>query len=212
MVNNLFANISNQNLEKLLKLLRADTFTCKKGVSLSYLMNDNFVGIVLEGYLEVIKRDYEGHRSIIETLEPMQVFGTTISSLNSPDYDIETILDSKIILIDYNNILNFLEKGNHSYQKFLTNLLVIVTNKISEKNERIAILTQKSIRNKLLEYFKITSLKNNSRHIYIPTTYSELAEYLAVDRSAMSRELKNLQNEGFIDIKNKKITLLYETT
>lgn len=211
-MNNLFANISNQNLEKLLKLLRADTFTCKKGVSLSYLMNDNFVGIVLEGYLEVIKRDYEGHRSIIETLEPMQVFGTTISSLNSPDYDIETILDSKILLIDYNNILNFLEKGNHSYQKFLTNLLVIVTNKISEKNERIAILTQKSIRNKLLEYFKITSLKNNSRHIYIPTTYSELAEYLAVDRSAMSRELKNLQNEGFIDIKNKKITLLYETT
>lgn len=211
-MNNLFANISNQNLEKLLKLLRADTFTCKKGVSLSYLMNDNFVGIVLEGYLEVIKRDYEGHRSIIETLEPMQVFGTTISSLNSPDYDIETILDSKIILIDYNNILNFLEKGNHSYQKFLTNLLVIVTNKISEKNERIAILTQKSIRNKLLEYFKITSLKNNSRHIYIPTTYSELSEYLAVDRSAMSRELKNLQNEGFIDIKNKKITLLYETT
>ena len=211
-MNNLFANISNQNLEKLLKLLRADTFTCKKGVSLSYLMNDNFVGIVLKGYLEVIKRDYEGHRSIIETLEPMQVFGTTISSLNSPDYDIETILDSKIILIDYNNILNFLEKGNHSYQKFLTNLLVIVTNKISEKNERIAILTQKSIRNKLLEYFKITSLKNNSRHIYIPTTYTELAEYLAVDRSAMSRELKNLQNEGFIDIKNKKITLLYETT
>lgn len=211
-MNNLFANISNQNLEKLLKLLRADTFTCKKGVSLSYLMNDNFVGIVLEGYLEVIKRDYEGHRSIIETLEPMQVFGTTISSLNSYDYDIETILDSKIILIDYNNILNFLEKGNHSYQKFLTNLLVIVTNKISEKNERIAILTQKSIRNKLLEYFKITSLKNNSRHIYIPTTYSELAEYLAVDRSAMSRELKNLKNEGFIDIKNKKITLLYETT
>lgn len=211
-MNNLFANISNQNLEKLLKLLRADTFTCKKGVSLSYLMNDNFVGIVLEGYLEVIKRDYEGHRSIIETLEPTQVFGTTISSLNSPDYDIETILDSKIILIDYNNILNFLEKGNHSYQSFLTNLLVIVTNKISEKNERIAILTQKSIRNKLLEYFKITSLKNNSRHIYIPTTYSELAEYLAVDRSAMSRELKNLQNEGFIDIKNKKITLLYETT
>ena len=211
-MNNLFANISNQNLEKLLKLLRADTFTCKKGVSLSYLINDNFVGIVLEGYLEVIKRDYEGHRSIIETLEPMQVFGTTISSLNSPYYDIETILDSKIILIDYNNILNFLEKGNHSYQKFLTNLLVIVTNKISEKNERITILTQKSIRNKLLEYFKITSLKNNSRHIYIPTTYTELAEYLAVDRSAMSRELKNLQNEGFIDIKNKKITLLYETT
>lgn len=88
----------------------------------------------------------------------------------------------------------------------------MVTNKISEKNERITILTQKSIRNKLLEYFKITSLKNNSRHIYIPTTYTELAEYLAVDRSAMSRELKNLKNEGFIDIKNKKITLLYETT
>ena len=177
-MNNLFANISNQNLEKLLKLLRADTFTCKKGVSLSYLINDNFVGIVLEGYLEVIKRDYEGHRSIIETLEPMQVFGTTISSLNSPDYDIETILDSKIILIDYNNILNFLEKGNHSYQKFLTNLLVIVTNKISEKNERITILTQKSIRNKLfllLPY--MLSCMNDTRSLLIQMDSSYLKKY-----------------------------------
>ena len=74
---------------------------------------------------------------------------------------------------------------------------------------RIEILTKKTIRNKLLEYFKIVSTKNNSKNIYLPFTFTDLADYLAIDRSAMTRELKNLKGEGFIEIKGKRITLLY---
>ena len=53
------------------------------------------------------------------------------------------------------------------------------------------------------------SLKNKSKIIYLPFSFTDLADYLAIDRCAMSRELKNLKNEGFIEIKNKKIHLLY---
>ena len=69
------------------------------------------------------------------------------------------------------------------------------------------ILTNKTIRNKLLAYFKIMSRKNNSRVIYLPYNYTDLADYLAIDRSAMYRELKNLKEEGLIEVKNKRITL-----
>ena len=82
-------------------------------------------------------------------------------------------------------------------------------NSINDKNNRIEILTKKTIRNRLLEYFKIVSLKNKSKNIYLPFTFTDLADYLAIDRSAMTRELKNLKEEGFIEIKNKRITLLY---
>ena len=61
----------------------------------------------------------------------------------------------------------------------------------------------------MLEYFRIISKKNGSKHIYLPFSFSEFANYLAVDRCAMSRELKNLKEEGFIELKAKKITLLY---
>ena len=78
-----------------------------------------------------------------------------------------------------------------------------------ERNEHIEILSERSIRNKLLEYFNINSKKNGSRYIYLPFNFSDLANYLAIDRSAMSRELSYLKEEGFISIKGKKITLLY---
>ena len=91
----------------------------------------------------------------------------------------------------------------------MPNFLVILTSKLRGQNERIEILSQKSIRNKLLTYFEIMSKKNNSKNIYLPYTFSDLAAYLAVDRSAMSRELNNLKKEGFISVKHRLITLLY---
>ena len=54
------------------------------------------------------------------------------------------------------------------------------------------------------------SKKHGSKHIYLPFTFTALADYLAIDRTAMSRELKNLKDEGFIEIKNKRIDLLYD--
>ena len=84
-------------------------------------------------------------------------------------------------------------------------------NTVNNANNRIEILTNKTIRNKLLVYFKQISKKNKSKIIYLPYNYTDLADYLGVDRSAMYRELKNLKEEGLIELKNKKITLnLYE--
>ena len=80
---------------------------------------------------------------------------------------------------------------------------------ITKNNKiRIEILTKKSIKEKLLEYFRLTY--PNSRIIYLQNSITELAIYLGVNRSALSRELGNLKEEGIIDIKNKKITLLYK--
>ena len=80
---------------------------------------------------------------------------------------------------------------------------------MQEKNERIGILTKKTIRDKLLEYFRIRSRKTGSRNIYLPFTFKELADYLAVDRSAMSRELSYLKDEGLIETIGKRIVLKY---
>jgi len=63
-----------------------------------------------------------------------------------------------------------------------------------------------------LSYFEIMSTRNNSKTIYLPFGFSELADYLAVNRSALMREIKSLKEEGFIESKNKKIRLLYYNT
>ena len=75
---------------------------------------------------------------------------------------------------------------------------------------RIRILEKKQIRDKLLEFFDIEYKKSHSKFIYLPFSLKDLADYIAVNRSAMFRELKHLKDEKFIEIKDKRITLLYK--
>ncbi len=209
----IFDKISVKNKIKLLRLLEANTISYKMNEHiLSTMKNDNSIGIIVSGNAQIIRTDHNGIRTIIEDLEEEDVFGTLISSLKNNEYEIITKEDTIIILIDFLHIINYTDSGKSFYNQFIKNLLLIITSKIEEKNERIAILTKKTIRNKLLEYFSIRSKKYGSRYVYLPFNFTDLADYLAIDRSAMSRELKYLKEEGFIEIKGKRITLLYDVS
>ena len=203
----LFYEINAREKEKILTYLEAHTLTFKKNMTiLGSVKQENIISIIVSGHLQIVKTDYNGNRTIMEELFENDIFGTTISSINNDEYSIITKEDSKIIIIYFNEILN--NDLNYTYfNQFLKNLLNIVTKKINSNNERMEILTNKTIRNKLLAYFRIMSRKNNSRVIYLPYNYIDLADYLAIDRSAMYRELKNLKEEGLIEVKNKRITL-----
>lgn len=206
---NPFNNITDKQKDKLLKLLEAVTLNIKKNSSvLSSIKNDNFIGIILEGRIQIIKTDYNGNRTIIEELKENGMFGTKISSLSNQEYDVITKEDAKIIMIDYERIINNDNQTSY-YNQFIKNILEIIISITNEKNNRIEILTKKNIRNKLLEYFSIVSKTNKSKNIYLSSTLTDLADYLAIDRCAMMRELKYLKEEGFIEVKKQKITLLY---
>lgn len=203
----LFYGISNREKEKILTFLEANTLSFKKNMTiLGSVKQENIIGIVINGYIQIIKTDYNGNRTIMEELFEEDIFGSSISSIKNNEYSIITKEDSKIVIIYFDEIIN--NDLNYVYfNQFLKNLLKIITKKINSNNDRMEILTNKTIRNKLLAYFKIMSRKNNSRVIYLPYNYTDLADYLAIDRSAMYRELKNLKEEGLIEVKNKRITL-----
>lgn len=203
----LFYEINAREKEKILAYLEANTLSFKKNMTiLGSVKQENIISIVVNGHLQIVKTDYNGNRTIMEELFENDIFGSTISSINNDEYSIITKEDSKIIIIYFDEIIN--NDLNYSYfNQFLKNLLKIITKKINSNNDRMEILTNKTIRNKLLAYFRIMSKKNNSRVIYLPYNYIDLADYLAIDRSAMYRELKNLKEEGLIEVKNKRITL-----
>ena len=206
----LFKDITPNNKGKLLKLLETSNFTYQKGVNIAYLFKDKeSIGLVLSGSLDIIRIDYNGTRTIIETIYEEEILGTSLTSLLSNDYEIITREDTKILWLDYNVILGINDIKYTYYNQFIKNLLMIALEKNTLKHERIEILTQKTIRNKLLEYFRIEALKNRSKIIYLKSTWQDLADYLAIDRCAMTRELKYLKEEGFISVKGRVITLLY---
>ena len=90
----------------------------------------------------------------------------------------------------------------------MQNIFDIQNNRYKDINERIRVLEKKTIRDKLLEYFDIEYKKTFMKTIELPFNLKDLADYLAVNRSAMFRELKNLKEDKIISIKGNKITLL----
>ena len=207
----LFDSINTRNKEKLEKLFETQTLHVKKNTSvLASIPGEHLIGYVVSGYLEIIKNDSNGSKFIIEEVLDEDTFNTSILAFNKNEYDIIAKEDSTILIIDYQRIIHVEDCNKDYYLQFIKNLLEITLVKTQEKNERIEILTKKTIRNRLLEYFSIMSNKHGSKFIYLPYNFTDLADYLAIDRCAMSRELKNLKEEGFIEIKGKRITLLYE--
>ena len=81
--------------------------------------------------------------------------------------------------------------------------------KLNQNYERIQLLTKKTIREKLLDYFKMTSRKKNSKSFKLDMSLSDLADYLSTDRSALMRELKHLKEDKIIDVDGKTFKLLF---
>ena len=203
-MNELFKNIDEANKIRILQALETYTRKYKKNeIILSSVKNEDIICILLTGHIEIIKNDVSGNTSVIEDINEGEIFGSISANISSSDYEIITKEDSEIIIMELDNIIKYSDN-----QIFLKNLLQVFYNKIKEFNNRIEILTNKTIRDKLLAYFNIMS-KNNNRIIYLPFSYSDLAYYLAINRSAMTREMKLLKEEGLIEVKGRKIKLLY---
>ena len=205
-----FDKISKNNVEKLLKLLEAHTIIFNKDTIISKSFIDKkTVGIITKGYIHVIRNSYDGNDIVVEEFEEDDIIASSISYVESSEYELISKEETHIILFDEDTLMNIEDTSKTYYNQFIKNLFLILNEKNKIKNERLQIITKKSIRDKLLEYFYINRKKTGSNNIYLPYNYTSFADYLGVNRSALMRELKNLKDEGFIESKGHKIKLLY---
>lgn len=205
----LFDNIEENDIKKMLKCFNSKKRAFKKdSTALSNIRNTNLIGIILKGTANLVKYDYNGNRTIIEKLSKDSVFGEAFSS-NNGEMSLITTSPCEILFIDYAQIITRCKKNCPYHTIFIDNMLQLLATKIITMNERIDILAKRSIRDKLLAYFDITSRNKLSKTFTLSFSYTDLADYLSIDRSAMMRELKNLRDEGFIETKGKRISLKY---
>lgn len=205
-----FRKINDFDKKLLLKALEATSLHLHASQSISSAIRMNHVfGIVDKGYVQIIKSDYYGNKIILEELYKNAVFGSILSFTINDECEILAKDESDLIFFDASALYNRQNEEEY-YRQFKTNLLEIFTMIIALRNERIRILTNKTIRNKLLDYFELLSKKSGSTTIRIPFTFTDMADYLAIDRSAMTRELKKMKEEKVIQIetKSRKIKLL----
>ena len=199
----------NLDEKKFLSTLQSNTIFYKNNQTIAYSLGDrNVIGIIEEGSANLVRFDYNGERTIVEELYSGDIFSDMFYSSTNSELLVIATSDCKVTFVSYDELINKAQTSINALS-FLDNLINLITDKLVKRNERIELLTTRTIRNKLLAYFELQTKKVNSKSFDLEYTYTDLADYLAIDRSAMMRELKHLKEDGFINDINRKITLLY---
>lgn len=207
----LFSDILPDDLESLLKCLGAKTKVYKKGDYINYAGNDvTSVGIMLSGNVDIIKEDCFGRRMVLTSISEADLFGEVFAcaGIKKSPVSVYSTTDSEIMFIDYNRIMNTCSNLCDFHNKIIQNMIRLIAKKNLILNKKIDFLLIKGLREKLVLYlFEHYNLQRNLS-FKIPIDRVGLADYLNVDRSAMSRELCKMRDEGLISFNKNNFTLI----
>ncbi len=211
MNNPLFQNISPDEIPVMLKRLHAYTKAYQKEEYIKYAGDPvDFIGIVQSGSIHVLQDDYYGNRNITASISEGSLFGEAFACAGIPilPVDIVAAEDCSITFLNAKAILNTCDNGCKFHHTLVQNLLGIVAQKNIYLNQKIKYTSRKTTREKLMAYLTDQATKKGSNDFTIPFNRQELADYLGVERSAMSTELGQLVKLGVLQTQRSHFTLL----
>lgn len=207
----LFDEISSDDMAAMLSCLKAVTNKYKKG-SAVFLEGDPVgrVGILLSGKVHIVREDYYGNRNIVAEITAGEMFGEVFACADIESMPVSVFAEeeSEIMFIDCSHVMETCGKGCGFHNALVKNLLKIVARKTLILNRKIDFLSKRSTREKLLAYLSAQAKKAGSSEFTIPFNRRELADFLCVDRSAMSSELSRMQRDGLIRYDRSRFRLL----
>ena len=207
----LFDRIGDESLKEMLGCLNAKECSYKKGDAV-FAEGDKakYLGIVLEGSVQLVRVDYYGNRSILANIEPPQLFGEAFAcaGLKSLPVDAVAAADTRILLLDAQRIARPCGNACPCHGQTILNLLHIVAKKNLVLHQKIEITSKRSTREKLMTYLLLQAKNAKSHTFTVPYDRQELADYLEVDRSGLSAEISKLRNEKVLECRRSTFTLL----
>lgn len=208
----LFDGINESQIKNLNSCLNAREVKYKSGEEIcSFNKTQNTFGVVLNGKAYVKKLDSNGNIFILETLPKNSVFSDSLSytATDSNYISIYAYEPTTVLFLDIKCIFKRCEKACEHHSTFIYNLMLYIVNKSKILSQRIEILSNKTIKDKLLSYFSLLiNGQGGSTTFTVPMSYTNLAEYLCIDRSAMMRELKKLNDDGIISSHKRQVTII----
>lgn len=205
----LFDGIKDEQLADAIKLLNG---RIKKVVKDDYIVQlggtIQYAGLLLKGKIESSFQNENFDQITMHTFTGGYLFGEGLvinHAKNSP-VQVRAVEDSVVLFIDLEMIYAAAEKS--PIRNILArNLIKSLAKKNLILNQKVRILSQKSLRDRIFIYLR-TLPKDKDGYVRIPFTQTALAEYLGVNRSALSRELGRMQNEGLLVIDGKRIKII----
>jgi len=206
----LFHNIDDESCRKIISCMHARTRTFDPGeIMYSFTDSRDKIGLVESGEAMLERMDINGSRTLLERLAPGDVFGAVIAFGNERTDYFHVICSHKaqVLFMPYSKMLSPCSKVCSCHRQLIYNLFQIYADKVYTFGERIEVLSNRSIRGKFLYYLDLQASKHHSKSFLLPYTMTGLADYLCVDRSALSREVTHMQQDGLFIMKGRKIIL-----
>lgn len=206
----LFQGISETEIETMLSCLSAVTCSYEKG-EFVFRQGEQITGIavLLSGCVHIQKEDYWGNLSILNEITEGEVFGEVYACLGNEELlnHAVAVKPSVVLFMDVNRVLTVCPSACRFHGLLIRNLLNVMASKNKMLTQKLQHMSQRTTREKLLSYLSEQSLKAGSPSFTIPFNRQQLADFLAVDRSAMSNELGKMRDEGLLQFDRSHFVL-----
>ena len=168
------------------------------------------VGIVVEGSVDMIKEDIWGNKTMLVRSRKDDVFAETFAcgSDNLSMVTFQVSEDATILFLPFNQVMHNCTMACQFHHQLIENMVHVIANKNRDLMRKVEVVSKRTTREKLLSFLSIQAQLQQTRYFEIPLGRVELAEYLCVDRSAMTRELSKMKEEGLIDYDKNCFRLL----
>ena len=207
----LFSGASDEDIEAMLGCLQARLCTYKKG---EYVLREGErierLMMLVKGELHIQRDDYWGNRSIISMVGVGEMFGEAYAAPESGPLmnDVLAVEDSAVIFLDIGKLLTVCPNGCKFHAMAVKNLFFAISEKNRKLVRKLGYMSRRTTREKLIAYLSEEAKRQNSGTFSIPFNRQQLADFLSVDRSAMSNELCRLRDEGLIEFEKNRFRLL----
>lgn len=206
----LFSGVIDTEISAMLSCLQAKLLTFQKG---DYVFREgeriDNITVLVKGKLLVQHDDFWGNRNIVNVIRVGEMFGEAYVAPESGSLlnDVIAEEDSAVIFFDVRRILTVCSTACRFHSMVIQNLFFAISEKNRKLVQKIGYMSKRSTRAKLLSYLSEEAKRQNSSHFTIPFTRQQLADFLCVDRSAMSNELCKMRDEGLLQFDKNQFTL-----
>lgn len=198
----LFQGIEKNQIISMLECFRAYIKKYQKNeFMILFEENVDCIGVVLEGNVLMIKEDLFGNKTTLVNVKPKELFGETFACGQMIQSTVSFVAgaDTKVLYLPYQKVLHSCKEECEVHYRLIENLVSLIAKKNIQLMQKIEVISKKTLREKIVAFLMIQGEKKKSQYFSIDMGRIKMAEFLCADRSALTRELKQMKQEGLID-------------
>ena len=207
----LFTGIKNEDMGAMLHCIGYHISSFSRGEIIAFEGDHlKHIGIVLSGRVDMVKEDLWGNKTMLLRMGRNEIFGETFAcgddSLSTVTFLVSE--DATVMFMPFSRVMHSCTMACGFHHRLIENMVRLIAGKNRELMQKVDVVSKRTIREKLLAYLSIQAQQQRQRYFEIPLGRVELAEYLCVDRSALTRELAKMKEDGLIDYDRNHFRIL----